>query len=465
MERLTLTLYPHWENDTVRDMTVISSYPAEGLSQSEDHPSLEFPTDAFGGLCPFPEWTELIFIDDEGELPYKIKDSQGLSPAAKWKGVWFTRAPKGVIEWRMTILPRILPEGYRTSPYYDFRAEPLGLNGSGMFTFILPAVGMDQRMHVDFNWNLDDMPEGCRGIWSYGEGHVERELSQWETMLTLYNTGLMQSVESDCFGVYWFAEPDFDIRAIAERVLPIYLYEREFFCDTESNFKVFIRRDPFVYSGGGSACPYAFISGYSAYGNNDAEHLFRTIIHEMTHTWPSMVDFNVGEGTWFSEGATEYYSTLIPYWGGFLDAEFTADSLNEKITDRYLDNVYREMPNNQIPAIQWQDRRAQTVPYGRGFYYLANLESKLRKHGKGSIDEIVKRHSQLNPITPKEWEAFVYEKLGDEGLSDYENMKAGVVVEPEEELFGPEIETLMHMTEINDKQVQSWHWKAVATNK
>lgn len=461
MDRLTIRLCPHWADDTVKDMTVISTYPASGFKQDDEKPSLEYPDDAFGGLCPFPEWSELAITDDNGELPYELKDSAGLSPAAKWRGIWFKREPEGTVNWKVTLLPRVLPEGYVSSPYYDFRAEPFGLNGSGMFTFILPSIGIGHKMLVDLDWDLTDMPGGARGIWSYGEGHIERELDQWETMLTLYNTGVMQSVESDCFGVYWFSEPDFDVRSIAEKALPIYLYEREFFGDDESFFRVFIRRDPFEKSEGGSACPYAFISGYSAFGNTDADNLFRNLIHEMTHTWPAMVDFNVGEGTWFTEGATEYYSTLVPYWGGFLDAEFTADSLNDKITRRYLDNVHRELPNDQIPAIQWQDRRAQTVPYGRGFYYLANLEAKLKRLGKGSIDEIVKKHNQLDPITPDEWKEFVYEKLGDEGIKEFEDMKAGIVAEPESDMFGPEIITLTHTVEIDGKEVKSWHWEAV----
>lgn len=459
MDQLTLLLKPRWGDDTVANMSVYATFPAEGFPEDLSKPALQYPDQAFGGICPFPDWEDLSVTDDLGELPYEIGDTPTLYAAATFKGFFFHRKPVGTVRWSMKLLPRVLPEGYRSSPYYDFRAEPYGLNGSGMFSFILPATGMNTPIAVHLDWDLSEMPAGARGIWSYGEGAVDKVLTQWETMFTLYNTGMMHAVEKDGFGIYWFQEPYFDAESVAMRLLSIFHYERDYFHDSKSQFRVFLRRDPFKISEGGSACPYAFISGYSAFGGMNADHWFSILIHEMTHTWPSMTDFNVGEGTWFSEGATEYYCTVLPYKGGFVDAAFTVACLNEKIRDRYLDNVYREMPNMEIPRIQWQDRRAQTVPYGRGFLYLANLEAKLKRLDKGSIDEIVMKHSITNPMTPKEWEDFVYEKLGDEGLREFEDMKAGKMPVPEENLFGEEIVTVPHEIELNGKIVQSYHWE------
>lgn len=459
MNRLTLTLKPRWEQDTVANMSIYAAFPAEGFDGDLSKPALQYPDQAFGGLCPFPEWEELRIADDLGDIPYEIRETPTLYAAATFRGFFFARRPVGTVQWSMKLLPRVLPEGYRSSPYYDFRAEPFGLNGAGMFSFILPAVGAATPMDVHLEWDLSEMPAGARGIWSFGEGTVEKVLTPWQLMLTLYNTGLMHAVEQDGFGVYWFAEPNFDAGSVAKRMLPIFLYERDYFHDSSAQFRVFLRRDPFEKSGGGSACPYAFISGYSAFGGMDPDSWFNVLIHEMTHTWPSMTDFNVGEGTWFSEGATEYYCTMLPYRGGFVDAAYTVDRLNSKIRDRYLDNPYREMPNAEIPKIQWKDRRAQTVPYGRGFFYLANLDAKLRRLGRGSIDEIVMRHSIMDPMTPQQWADFVYEKLGEEGLREFEEMKAGKLPALEENLFGEEIVTVPHEYELDGRAVQSYHWE------
>lgn len=99
------------------------------------------------------------------------------------------------------------------------------------------------------------------------------------------------------------------------------------------------------------------------------------------------------------------------------------------------------------------------MPYGRGFLYLANLEAKLKRLGKGSIDELVRKHSIIRPVTPKEWEDFVVEKLGDEGLRDFEDMKAGKIPVLEADLFGSDIVTVPHEIELNGKIEQSYHWE------
>lgn len=459
MDQLTLTLKPRWGDDTVANMSVYAAFPADGFPEDLNQPALQYADQAFGGLCPFPDWEELSVTDDLGEIPYEIGDTPSFYTGATFKGFFFRRRPVGTVRWSLKLLPRILPEGYTSSPYYDFRAEPYGLNGSGFFSFILPATGMTTPVSVHLDWDLSEMPEGARGIWSYGEGQVDKVLTQWQIWLTLYATGVMHAVEEDGFGVYWFMQPYFDVESVAKRLLPIFHYERSYFHDTTSEFRVFLRRDPFEVSGGGSACPYAFISGYSAFGGMNADYWFNTLIHEMTHTWPAMNDFNVGEGTWFTEGATEYYCTMLPYRGGFIDAAAAVELINEKIGNRYLDRIYREMPNMEIPSVQWQDIWAQRCPYGRGFLYLANLETKLKRLGKGSIDEIVMKHCITNPMDVREWEEFICEKLGDEGLKEFEDMKAGKVPVPEENLFGDEIVTVPHSIELNGKLVQSYHWE------
>lgn len=315
MKQLTLLLKPRWGEDTVANMSVYAAYPASEFDKDLSKPALQYAEQAFGGLCPFPEWEDFSITDDLGDIPFEIKDIPSFYTAATYKGIFFLRAPDGEVKWSMKLLPRVLPEGYRSSPYYDFRAEPLGLNGSNMFSIIFPAVPIQTPVAVHLDWDLSEMPEGARGIWSYGEGAVDKVLPLWQIMLTLYNTGMMHAVEEDGFGVYWFSEPNFDAESVARRMLPIFHYEKNYFGDGDAQFRVFLRRDPFVDSNGGSACPYAFISGYSAYGGADPERWFNTLLHEMTHTWPSMTDFNVGEGTWFSEGGTEYYCTILPYKG------------------------------------------------------------------------------------------------------------------------------------------------------
>ena len=155
-----------------------------------------------------------------------------------------------------------------------------------------------------------------------------------------------------------------------------------------------------------------------------------------------MEDQKTGDGTWFCEGATEFYCTMLPYWGGFVSADETSRKIHHKISEQYLNNPYRETSNEEISRIQWQDLRAQHVPYGRGMLYVAMTEYKLKKAGKGIILELVSQHNIVSPMTLQEWKDFVFEKLGKEGLEDYKKMEEGKILSPiPDDLFDADIQT------------------------
>lgn len=454
MYTLVYNLKPYWGENTIAHMDVSGQIEADALGDSG--PGLDYCSVAFGGIVTFAVYDQLQIEDNLGPIPYELRAAPSDNTGVEHQGFYFTRPATGLIKWRYRIYPRILPDGYRSSPYYDFRAEPFGLNGAGLFAFILPTC--TQQLSVNFSWDLSQMPSEARGIWSYGEGNVCRSLTAWDMRFSLFNVGLMNAYEEGSFGFYWFTEPEFEIKPIAEQLSKIFKYMKNYFNDPDSGFRVFLRRDPFEESGGGSACPYAFIAGYSAItGLKDPDHWLNVLVHETTHTWPVMDDRTTGTGTWFCEGGTEYYCTMLPYRGGFVDSAFTVARLNEKINERYYQNVYRHVPNMELPAIQWQDRRAQKVPYGRGFIYLANVEAKLRKIGR-SIDEIVLKHGWGNPMTADDWKGFIRETLGEPGIEDFESMAAGKLITPEPDVFGPEFVTIEEQIELEGETVLSYRW-------
>ena len=452
MKTLRINLTPEWgefqKMQTVKAVQVEERYqlvengraPTAAFATT---PVFCFPDDAFGGRCPFPEWDVLKIEDENGDLPYEIKQIPTLDDNMIFMGMFLKRPSEGEIYLSYKLFPRILPEGYRRSPCFDFRSEPMGLTGTGLFSLILP-YSLEEKMDVIWSWDLSKLPEGSRAIVSLGEGKIKGQFTRKDLSDTMFAVGKLQAFEKNGLGVYWFLDPPFDIRAVAEKILPVYEYEKAYFEDPSAQFRVFIRRDPFPLSGAGSASPYAFISTYSEmdtpedFAGNE-EKWIDVFIHEMTHTWPAMEDQSTGDGTWFCEGATEYYCTMIPYWGGFVSAEETARKIHRKIVEEYLENPYREMPNWEIPKIQWKDLQAQHVPYGRGMLYIARTEAKLQREGKGSLLEIVKQHNITNPMTRQEWEDFIAGKLGQEGLDDFTRMTEGRIPDLEPDLFGEEI--------------------------
>lgn len=458
---LNIMLRPEWKDDTVTGVRFTFSVDPGEQTFPADAPALTYPAQAWGGLCSFTPYDRFTCEDAAGPVSFSLTDAPSFTSAVQMKGLVPERPLSGPFSYSYFLYPRILPEGYVSSPYYDFRAEPFGLNGSGMFSFILPAADdLIEKFPVVLDWDLSGLPEGARAIWSNGEGRVEGCFSMEDLMMSLYQVGVMRACEAEDFGFYWFGDPGFDAEGIAKRLQPIFRYEKEYFHDTRSSFRVFLRRDPFEKSEGGSACAYAFISGYSAFHAPDLENLFNNLIHEMTHTWPAMDDANVGEGTWFGEGATEYYCATLPYRGGFLDLKTYVNALNNKVNRRYYNNPYRCMPAMEIPAIQWKERRAQTVPYGRGCIYLANVNKKLQDAGKGSLDDFARRYHITRRATQADWRAFVAERLGEEGIRGFEAMMAGELIVPLDGCFGPDVTAVKDEIELNGETVPSWHFEA-----
>lgn len=455
LSTLTLTLKPHWENGTVAWTHIAFSFPAHALPEK---PEIRYADKGFGGIIPFPEYDEFYLSDDRGDLAYTLIDSPNSmrNGTVLFKDILFEREAYGTVRWGYRALPRVLPENYRSSPYFDFRSEPNGMNGIGFFSFMLPKAGT--KFHASVHWDMSEMPEGARGVFWCAADDFEIDTDTMEFMMGYYAVGLMNAVEDQSFGVYWFGETSFDAAALAAKLSALFHVFAEFFHDKNAVYRIFLRRDPFEASGGGTAGTRSFISGYSATGDVDMEQWYATLAHEILHNWPEMNDDNYGEGTWYNEGCAEYYSTLLPLRAGLTKPEYAAKQINDKVAFRYLDNPYREVSNMDIAEVQWKDRRAQTVPYGRGCLYLANTDAELKRLNKGSIDDFISIHNKYNPITEEDWTAFIRERLGEDGIQKFENMKAGNLFAPAPDAFDGQFDCQAVDVELDGKHAKSYRW-------
>lgn len=450
------TLAPHWSVDTVDRLTV--KIEVSALAVENGQAGLHFPDQAYGGAVPFADYHDLQITDDLGPVSFVVKPSPSRSTDMIYQGVYFDRAVSGEVKWTYDLTPRVLPASYRSSPYYDFRNETGGLNGCGLFALMMPNT--EEKMQVSWHWDLTEMPASTRALWSYGEGDVKKVLSPYEVAFSLFNVGVMNSRENESFGIYWYGELETDVDYAFNKLSQIFDYMKKYFHDEDSVFRVFLRRDPFEHSGGGSACKYAFISGYSAQKPIKLEEWIKVLIHEITHTWPAMDDTVVGQGTWFEEGCTEYYCTVLPARAGLVSPEFTVEQINEITQSRYYQNVHRNLPADEIPKIQWQDRRAQPVPYGRGMVYLGNVDQELRSADQGSIDDFVAQFIKRPDPNVTDWLAFVTERLGDKGQQEFVEMMAGKTVIPLPGIFGEKFEAVKYLTtNEDDQEIIAYRWQ------
>ncbi len=453
MEELNLVLAPVFREDTVTELRVTAA-----LSRVESaEPVLRVSRRTVG--IPFAEFSGLTLSDDVGEVPFELRDLPSERSFVEEAGVFPARPIEGALRWSYTALPRVLPEGYHSSPYFDFRAEPGGINSAGLIFLILPGGG---TFDTSITWDCQYMPEGARGVWSLADGDARQEAAVDTLLYSYYMAGVMNAVEEGAFGIYWFGEVPFDIAAAAGRVRELFRYMCGFFGDSDPTYRVFIRRDPFEKSGGGTALKRSFMTGYSAQTVPRMEDWFCTIAHEMVHNWPHMDDEPAGKGTWYTEGIAEYYSAVLPFRAGIVGAEETARHIGSK-AKRYLESPLRGLSNADLAKIYWTDRRAQPVPYGRGFLYLANVEAQLVRAGRGSIDDITRRFVKDGEnMEPEHWAQFIAERLGPQGLKEFEEMKAGVPVIPDTEGFGGFFAVSEVSVEVEGESILSYEWRAKA---
>lgn len=88
MNQLSVTARPRWKEDTVAD--VLFSYEAEIEKFPEEEAAMLFPLQGFGGLCPFSEYENLNFRDQEGELDYEIRTLPGGENGIVYQGIFLS---------------------------------------------------------------------------------------------------------------------------------------------------------------------------------------------------------------------------------------------------------------------------------------------------------------------------------------------------------------------------------------
>lgn len=451
MKRIHINVFPSWKNETVDKIGI--KITVNGFDSSK----LCYCFSGFGGRIPFPEYSGLVIFDEKGELAYEINDAEGGNSPIKSKEILFDRIPGKDISYGYTIYPRILPENYRSSPYYDFRNEPQGASGSALFSLILPDDDIGEY-EIRAVWDLSELPVGCDGFFTFDDGKV---MTISELTHSFFIVGRIQGEGTDDVCYYWLSEPEFNMRSLAKRTVSIFKCLKSFFRDDSASMKILIRRDPFSYSGGGTAGKNSFLSGYSAMGTTDLDEWENILVHEMTHSWLNMKgDESDHPLTWFNEGAVEYYSLFVPFRHGFWDRERTVKYINAKTGKQYYYNRYRTTDEVLRRQIEWKDINAQYVPYGKGFVYLALVEYKLKNAGLGSIDDIIISNCHDKTMTEQVWIDFIRDRLGDEGLTDYNDMLQGKLIVPLPDLFGSEFTVRLERVMIGDSMEDAFYWIA-----
>jgi hypothetical protein len=412
-------------------------------------------------VCEFGE-EGLSASDNLGELPLYVCEGPGdYGPARFWR---VERPTDGDVRLTYRVFPRVLPEGYRASPYFDLRNEDGGVNGAGVTFMVLPP---DKPYRLSVHWNLSEMPEGCRGIWCMGEGDVTVVEQSRLLAFSYYAAGFVKEYRDagdDKFAMYWLSKPAFDTEAVARRIRDLFKYMSAFFGDEDAPYKVFVRKDPFEKSGGGTALRDSFMFGWSEATKPTPDSLQNLLAHEMVHNWPH-TEGEEANCTWYNEGTAEYYSIVLPFRAGISSVDDVLAQLAKR-TERYYGNPLRELSNSEACEIYWKDRNAQRLPYGRGFFYLVDTDCRIREAsgGKRSVDDVVlemlRRRRAKEPHGLDVWLDLVSRETGVDEGPVFEAIARGQLILPRDEWFGSAFRAVKAtLTDENGYASDSYRWE------
>ncbi|MGN0777995.1 MAG: hypothetical protein ACI4MJ_02505 [Aristaeellaceae bacterium] len=430
--RVTLTPYPAGrEIDHLEICYELTDWQA---AQGEALCGFQLESVSIPGCRP----EALAVYDSKGPLPCTEEESRPYP--YHWLHWKLPRATEGPVTIRYSVRPRVLDESSRCGPYFDLRNEDGGANGAGIHFL---AEVADFTGTVSLHWDMHAMPEGSLGVCAWGEGDVTYDGPLEKLRQCYFAFGAVKKITEGDFGYYWLAEPTFDVAALAGFTRDLFGRMQAFFHDDQKDYRIFMRKDPFNHSGG-TALQRSYMFGWNDTEPVSVKDKQNILAHEMVHNWPHLNDNPYGTSSWYSEGTAEYYCCMLPFRAGLIDRQTLLGEIQRRTTDYYT-NPTRHMENMEAARICWQDRRAQRLPYGRGIFFLANTDVKLRQAtgGRVSIDDVVLRIQEKDragvTLGNEVFLDTVRELGGIDVREDWETMRTGGHIVPLEDAFDAQL--------------------------
>jgi len=348
------------------------------------------------------------------------------------------RALQGALQVAYRVPIDNTPSPLGTGPPFGLRTEGGGFSGLG--TMFLPTPTDPRPVALAVHFDLDALGAGARARTNHGPGDVALASAGPVSRITqaYFMVGAVHAFPSEPsnagFAGAWLLPVPFDAPHLMDWTAQLYRwYMRWFQADTGRPYTVFLRFNP-VNPGGGVALPNAFVVTHDGERTPVAE--LRTVLaHEMLHTQVS------GIAQWFSEGIATYYQRILPVRAGLLAPDAFLDDLNEHAA-RYYANALNATPMSEVGPRFWEDTRIRTLPYDRGSFYVAVVNTRSRKAsgGQRSIDDVVRalvtrgRAGERN--TEETWLDLVRREYGEAARDDLQAMRDGVLMLPDSDAFG-----------------------------
>jgi hypothetical protein len=450
---LSVTLKAHESQGAIDYLDVVMV--AQGVTVAKDGALVKMPLVVASIPTARYDGDALTIRDAQG--PVGLNQREGPPMPFGTEREWIaSRATTGPLTVSFRSFPRKVDSTTRPGPLFDLRGESGGLMGAGV-TF-LPYFVHDGPFDIKIHWDLSGLPPTERAVSCFGDGDAGVTATSDEMRFCYYAVGPLHVYPADAgtarrFGIYWLTEPPFDIAKVSSQIQTLFGYMSNFFHDDGGAYRVFIRKNPYP-SGGGTAAHRSFMFGWSSDRPSTADALEDLLAHEMTHNWPEL-EGDHGDTSWYSEGNAEYYSILLSWRSGVIDADEFLKRVNQRARN-YYQNPLQNLSLHEAEERYWNEANASYVPYGRGFMYLAKTDAAIRARsdGKRSLDDLVitlvdrARRGESHKVS--DWLDLVTKELGPGARSEFDDMVAGRRIVPPANTFGPCFKPETYQGKLND---------------
>lgn len=411
---------------------------------------------------------DLEVTDSQGALQFTIEDDPAVKGGFPYFRHW--RATRDVagpvtISYRSLVQPTGAPNG----PPFGIRPVAGGVSGAGSGFLVLPEGVANGLSKV--HWDLGDLAAGSIAASSYGDGDFEIEGPPQKLIQAWYMAGpagrYPETGDANGFSAMWLGQPPFDPHAAMKFAGEVYEYLGDFFphLNPAPRYRVFIRILETPPFGGGTALTNSFmLSRGPARPDESTEGPNGLFFHEMIHQFAGGIEGPVGVTSWFSEGLTSYYTTLLQLRGGFSSVDDYGEAIND-VFRRYYSSPARNWSAERIVETGFGDEDVRHTPYVRGHLYFANLDSQIRaaSHGKRNLDivlrELFARRENGETFDRDAWIAVVTQEVGTEAAEQFEAViLEGKTLVPASDAFGPCFQRKSTILAVKDREIEAYEW-------
>jgi hypothetical protein len=253
--------------------------------------------------------------DEDGDLPLE-RVEQPLAQLQTWVA---RRATRGQVSVNVHATPRHIDRNTPIGARVDLRSDKGGLQGAGKSFIPLPHWAQDDSTacQIAVEWDLKEVPDATRAIWTFGEGPGRIEVTGspayyiWNSQFMVgpvlsYPDSAPQP--NSLFGFYWFGSDTpqriLDLGPLSEKVFGLMsgLFEKD--VQEKEPYRVFIRSSYPALGLGGSAFSRSYVLEYDhSLKSVDESFLVFLLAHEMVHNWLLLDDEKDGfPNAWYIEG-------------------------------------------------------------------------------------------------------------------------------------------------------------------